>query len=117
MIRDLKYKSLVAAFFLAAFSSLLIVFNFDAQVPDHAIVWANSESAVYWAPPCLENPSHEGLLTLGSARKMGYLPDQKCLDMGAFSTPMSSRFKAFLAYLGLVPTPPSRWNDNGSWNW
>jgi hypothetical protein len=46
-----------------------------------------------------------------------YEPDQKCGGESGFTQDGRSYTGNLLERMGLLPPLPSRWNEDGSWNW
>ena len=87
------------------------------DAPPGALVQVDAASKTYFAPPCRQISSGLGLTTLENARKLGFAPDARCLEIGGFVQPDRSLSGHLLEKLGLLAPLPSRWNANGSWNW
>ena len=47
---------------------------------------------------------------------MSYKADEDCVELGYFKqkSTLNDRLRIMA---GLVEKPPSRWNEDGSWNW
>ena len=85
-------------------------------MPTNAQVYLDHEAHTYLAPPYVDDPGRYELATAELARKLKYRPDPECRDCGYFVQDYSlSGF--VLEKLGILAPQPSRWNDDGSWNW
>ena len=91
-------------------------------VPDHAILYVNDVTKIYIAPPCIDeinklNYLHLRPVTAKEAHRLKYNPDAKCRDSSGFIQDGRSLTGIFSEYIGLLEPLPSRWNNDGSWNW
>jgi hypothetical protein len=86
-------------------------------MPDNAKVYANNVTKTYLAPPCVTTTSGLQPMTAGKARSLGYEPDRKCRDEGAFAQDDRSLTGTFLQTVGFLKPIQSRWNEDGSWNY
>jgi hypothetical protein len=87
------------------------------DAPPSALVHVDTASRTYLAPPCRQISSALGVTSLDNARKLGFSPDARCLELGGFVQRERSLSGQLLEKFGLLPPLPSRWNANGSWNW
>ncbi len=87
------------------------------DAPPGALVHVDAASRIYFAPSCRQISSALGITTLGNARKLGFSPDARCLELGGFVQRDRSVSGQILEKFGLLAPLPSRWNANGSWNW
>jgi hypothetical protein len=77
----------------------------------------DDSARIYIAPPCIKTPIGYRLVTAGAAREMGYKPDRECRDEGAFIQDGRSLTGMLLQKIGMLKPIPSRWNEDGSWNY
>ena len=87
------------------------------DAPPGALVQVDAASKTYFAPPCRQISSALGVTTLDNARKLGFSPDARCLELSGFVQRDRSVSGQLLEKFGLLAQLPSRWNANGSWNW
>ncbi|MEZ5428333.1 MAG: hypothetical protein R2747_18840 [Pyrinomonadaceae bacterium] len=85
--------------------------------PDNAVILFNDEAKTYSIPPCVEKglPYREGTrkeLNDKDYRKVGCKND----DFSMLQEGRSLSGK-LLERIGFLPPLPSRWNEDGSWNW
>jgi hypothetical protein len=87
-------------------------------MPDNALVLLDDQNHTYLSPPCAK-PGQRGYREARAAEalKLHYEPDKTCRERGGFSQDTRSLTGNFLARLGLLPPLPSRWNEDGTWNW
>jgi hypothetical protein len=106
---------------VAAVVGILLIIGLGIKssrvMPDHAVVYANDGSKTYLAPPCIKATAGLRLITAGEAHRLGYEPDRKCRDKGAFVQDDRSLTGIFFQNIGLVNPKMSRWNEDGSWNY
>ena len=86
-------------------------------MPNSAKVYVNDVEKTYLAPPCTTTTPSFRAMTAGEARKLGYEPDKKCCDDGTFVQDDRSLTGMFLQTIGVLKPIPSRWNEDGSWNY
>ena len=86
-------------------------------MPDHAVVYVNDTAKTYFGPPCIKTTVGLRAIAAGEARRIGYEPDRKCRDEGTFTQVGRSLTGIFFQSVGILGPKPSRWNENGSWNW
>ena len=86
-------------------------------MPDYAKVYVNDAAKTYLAPPCTKTTTGLRVITAGEARRLGYRPDRKCRDEGAFMQDDRSLTGTLLQTIGILKPIPSRWNEDGSWNY
>jgi len=102
-----------------------MIFGFAAQtsksMPSNAILYVNDYKKIYFTPKCLKScDSYRFRLTTAKeARELGYSPDKECQDGVGFHQPDRSFTGHLFQRIGLLkPLPsPSRWNENGTWNY
>ena len=87
------------------------------MAPDHALVYVDKQTNKYLAPPCVNDPSELFIMTLGEVHSLHYEPDGDCVDSGAFVTRGRNLPAMLLEEIGVFKPLPSRWNDDGTWNW
>jgi hypothetical protein len=88
------------------------------DMPDNAVVLLDDQTRTYLSPNCakLEKKEYRPA-TAAEARKLNYAPDKKCQDAGGFTQDKRSLSGNLMARLGMLPPWPSRWNQDGTWNW
>ena len=86
-------------------------------MPENAQVYVNDTTKTYVAPPCIKTEKGLRRITVGEARKLGYGPDARCRDEGAFLQDDRSLTGMLLQKIGVLRPIPSRWNKDGSWNY
>jgi len=86
-------------------------------MPDNAIVYVNDATKTYIAPSCIRLLTECRRITAGEARILGYKPDLKCRDMGEFIQKDRSLTGNLLQTIGILEPVPSKWNEDGSWNY
>lgn len=98
---------------------LMIGFSIGSStvMPENAQVYVDDSAKTYIAPPCMEGNKGYRLVTAGVARKMGYKPDSKSRNEGAFSQDGRSLTGMLFEKVGVLKPIPSRWNEDGSWNY
>jgi hypothetical protein len=118
---DIVEKLSLAIKFAAALIGVLLMIGLgigsSKGMPDYAKVYVNDTAKTYLAPPCTKNNSQFRLVIAGEARTLGYKPDEKCRDEGAFMQDDRSLTGTFLQTIGVLKPIPSRWNEDGSWNY
>lgn len=118
---DAMGKLFLAIKFTAALIGVLLMIGFgigsSKGMPDYAQVYVNDAAKTYLAPPCIKTTVSFRLVTAGEARTLGYRPDGKCRDAGAFMQDDRSLTGTFLQTVGVLKPIPSRWNEDGSWNY
>jgi hypothetical protein len=88
------------------------------DMPDNAVVLLDDQTRTYFSPACAKQEKREYRpATAAEARKLNYAPDKKCQDAAGFSQDNRSLSGNFMARLGMLPPLPSRWNEDGTWNW
>jgi hypothetical protein len=119
-VSTLKRIIFVIKFMGALIGILLLIglaIGSSKTIPNNAKVYVNDQEKTYLAPSCTTtSPSFRGM-TAGEARKLGYEPDKKCRDGGAFVQDDRSLTGMFLQTIGVLKPMPSRWNEDGSWNY
>jgi hypothetical protein len=107
-------------FFIMLIFTLLAGFFFvpTHPLPDHAIVLLDDRHHTYLSPGCAgKRKTAYRVARAAEARRLNYQPEEKCRQAGGFSQEGRSITGNFLMRLGLLPPLPSRWNDDGTWNW
>lgn len=94
-----------------------LVIKSSKAMPDYAHVYVNDVERTYLVPPCIRITVGLRAITAGEARKLGYRPDRKCRDEGAFIQDDRSLTGMFFQKIGILKPIPSRWNEDGSWNY
>lgn len=93
------------------------------EIPDNAVVYCDSSSKIYYAPPYIDNNRYPSNLDVSSlkaqpvsaARIQGYTADPVCTEQNYFRE-QDTLNHVILWKLGLAGIKPSRWNADGSWN-
>lgn len=102
-------------------SSLIFCFvvQTSRDMPPNTILYVSDYKKIYFAPPCLESCASYRLTTAKEVRELGYSPDKDCRDRVDFQQPDRSITGHLFQRIGLLkPLPlPSRWNENGTWNY
>lgn len=94
------------------------------KIPAYAVVYSDSDTGIYYAPPYILGQKYpEGFdetnlraETVAEARQKGFKAERACVDMGYFKQRKTLNDRIMIK-LGLVDSAPSRWNEDGSWNW
>jgi hypothetical protein len=86
-------------------------------IPSHAILYVDDHKKIYFAPPCLESNIGYRLTTVKEVRELGYSPDKDCRDGVGFHQPDRSITGYLFQNIGLLKSIPSRWNEDGTWNY
>jgi hypothetical protein len=87
-------------------------------MPDNAMVLLDDQTRTYFSPACAHREKREYRpATAAEARKLNYAPDKKCQDAKGFSQDSRSLSGNLMARLGMLRPLPSRWNEDGTWNW
>jgi|SRR3989344_3886441 len=100
---------------------LFLGFGIEGSVfaPNNALVFVDVNQNMYLAPPCV--PREKWLLysrmTIEQVHKLNLNPEPKCRDEGAFTQEDRSLSGQLFEKLGLLSSPKSRWNPDGTWNW
>jgi hypothetical protein len=110
-----------------AVTLFLVGFNLDTRtsVPDHALIFVDSDAMTYLSPPCVQRLwSRRKLIRgrmgeIGNINRSGVLvrPDPDCVKINGFDDDRLSVSKELLERLGVISTRISRWNGDGTWNW
>jgi len=95
-----------------------------AHVPPNAIVYVDSPSKIYYAPPYIDNNRYPVTLdvtqlkaeTVSASQALNHTPDTVCVEQGYFQE-QDTLNHTILWKLGWADPKPSRWNPDGSWNW
>lgn len=107
---------------LVSFSGRYLMLHKTA--PDHMIVYTVEETGIYYAPPYILGNKYPDTLdtgqlkamTIAEAQEHGYRADTVCTQLGYFRESTTLNYNILL-FLGLTEPNPSRWNEDGSWNW
>jgi hypothetical protein len=86
-------------------------------MPDHSKVCVDDVTKTYIAPPCVKESDGLRIVNAGEAKRLGYEPDKRCRDEGAFIQDDRSLTGLFFQKIGILRPIPSRWNEDGSWNY
>jgi len=94
------------------------------QPPPQAVVYLDQSTGIYYAPPYILGKKYPaGLdesnlqaITIAEAKQKSYKADPDCVELGYFKqkSTLNDRLRIMT---GLAEKPPSRWNEDGSWNW
>jgi hypothetical protein len=88
------------------------------DLPDNAVVLLDDQTHTYFSPACASQEKREYRpATAAEARKLNFAPDKKCQAAGGFTQDKRSLSGNLMARLGMLPRLPSRWNEDGTWNW
>lgn len=89
--------------------------------PEHALVYVDHNERIYIPPTYLEDnlidPYQYELLTIGEARDIGYKPHADAQAQSYFMQWDRGLFGLLLQKIGVIKPLPSRWNEDGTWNW
>lgn len=102
---------------LALLSVLSAGISSARTMPSNATVYLDEESRLYFAPPCISDPTRFKISTASEAYSLNYGPDPGCRDQGAFQSEDRSLLGQVLVKMGVLGELPRRWNADGSWNW
>lgn len=94
------------------------------KAPANAIVYADFQNNVYYAPPYIDNNRYPSTLevsnlqaeTVAESRQRDHKADSVCVEQGYFKE-YDTLTHIIMVKLGLTNPKPSRWNPDGSWNW
>jgi hypothetical protein len=106
---------------IALFGQLIMIKN---PIPPETIVYVDENTHSYYAPPYIignKYPSDLDVstlkaMTIAEAESNNYQADEKCEEIGYFREQNTLK-DTILIKIGLIEPPPSRWNQDGSWNW
>lgn len=94
------------------------------SAPDHAIVYVDSGSKIYYAPSYIDIAKPPSVdvkkltrLTLKEAKALDYTADEASVEKGYFKQQYRPLTTFIFEKLGLAKPLPLRWNTDGSWNW
>ncbi len=108
------------------FVVLILIFTFFAgfyivptrSMPDNAVVLLDDRHKTYFSPKCAPKEKTDlHPATAAEARGLKYEPDKACQGAAGFRQDARSLSGHLLERLGMLPPLPSRWNQDGSWNW
>ena len=106
---------------IAGLLMALLIFGFAVQtsksMPPNAILYVYDYRKIYFAPPCLKSCDSYRLTTAKEVRELGYNPDKECQDRVGFHQSDRSLTGHLFQRIGLLKPLPSRWNENGTWNY
>jgi hypothetical protein len=107
--------------FIAALIGVLLLIGLGISsiktMPENARVFVNDTEKTYLAPSCTKINANLRAMTASEARKLGYEPNKKCRDGGAFAQDDRSLTGMLFQKIGILKPMPSRWNADGSWNY
>jgi hypothetical protein len=111
-----------SAVFMVASSAAAMLFCLSLgsplSMPDNAKVVIDMDEALYFAPSCPMNDTHQLLhVTVRRAREMGFKADPRCANSGMFTQEGRSPVGSVLERAGILSPRRPRWNADGSWNW
>ncbi len=124
-------KDIIAIFigliiFISVFGS---VYTVKLEAPGHAVVYADPEKKVYYAPPYIDGLMSQSKLPkeidakklkpypMAEARVMQYRADETSRERGYFVQQYRSLSSYILEKAKIVKPLPTRWNKDGTWNW
>lgn len=87
------------------------------HMPEYAQVYLDDKARVYSAPPYVIDTSGLRISSAAEAYRLGYKPDNASRENGAFFQEGRSLFGTLLEKLGVFEVIPSRWDNDGSWNY
>jgi hypothetical protein len=103
------------------------IFTVVLKAPDNAVVYADPEKKVYYAPPYIDNldDSSKAAIdvkklqpsTLKKVRELKFVPDEASREKGYFEQNYRSYLSFALEKIGLAEPLPLRWTGDGAWNW
>ena len=104
----LKYYLLAALVFLL-FLGLYI--QVCVSIPDDAIVYVDTHTNTYYAPPCLSSKDKVNLheIKISEAHQLGYKPDRDCVNQGGFSLPCRTLLSKILEDIGILEPKEFTW--------
>lgn len=118
-----KKKKDIPIGFIMSFVFIALVVLFGGRIkylaPDNAVVFANFDSKVFSAPPCVTSDEEARLveMTLNEAHGAGLLIDEECFNSGVLFQRGRVLLGFFMEKIGLLEPASSRWNEDGTWNW
>ncbi len=91
-------------------------------LPDYAVVLVDDNKKTYAAPHCyLETgrriPAGARFIPYSEITGQGYEPEDLCVNRGYLVDEPVSILRDSLERVGVLPRRPTRWNEDGSWNW
>lgn len=99
---------------------VLLVLGFgigtSTVMPNSAQMYVNHADRQFYAPICDGPKSGFQLATYGDVRGKDY-EHIRCSDENIFLQEKRSLSGRFLEGLGVLSPFPSRWNEDGTWNW
>ena len=106
---------------VAGVAGLLLFLGFGmsshTSAPKNAVVLVSEVTKEYHAPPCVADLGTFQRMTIGDARALRYKPNSECRDADGFVQETRSASGSMLEWIGILGPLPSRWNEDGSWNW
>lgn len=89
-------------------------------IPENAFIVIDEKAGLYMNPLCAieyyENVD-DLVFTTRAEQPKGLNPHPACRDAGGLATDGRSVSMAILEAVGIISPLPSRWNDDGTWNW
>jgi len=106
------------------FSLLGNSIDITKNVPANAVVYADFQNNIYYAPPYIDNNRYPSTLDVKSLKaetvteslQRNHKADSVCVEEGYFKE-YDTLTNIILVKFGLAKPKPSRWNSDGSWNW
>lgn len=91
-------------------------------IPPNAQILVDHTNSIYYSPVYIEQYHPERLASLEEARladiqNSDIQPDEDCWNLGCFVEYPISINRALLEYTGIIETRPSRWTEDGKWNY
>ena len=117
-----NFKLFVKLFFtIMVFIFLTTGCETTSGTPAHALVYVDHAEKLYIPPTYLQDnlidPYPYDLITIGEAREIGYNPHPDAREQGYFMQEGRSLIGLLLEKIGVLNPLPSRWNEDGTWNW
>lgn len=116
----------VAVAIVAALLIMGLFIGTSVATPTNAVAYIDFDnSGLYLSPPCAMQKHNNEMAsnalirtTIGEARKqLDARPHPDCIEAGGFGQDGPNLTRLLLIKVGILPSPRSRWNPDGSWNW
>ena len=116
LTEKIKQKILVPLGMLGFVYFLGFGIGSSKYMPDNAFVYVNDDTKILFAPPCVSEVTGLRLMTASEAHRLAYKADRNCVNEGSYYQEMRSLSGQLLVKLRILEPLPSRWNEDGSWN-